>query len=168
MNMWIIVADASRARLFSIPPQRRSLDPVRTLKNPLGRAKSHELGGDAPGQIHKGATGVGSALQPHTDQHSVEVRRFVQELVDVLQAAFDQRLYDELAIAAPARLLGQLRSALGPQLRKRLTASVARDAVRMTVEQLLAEVQRWLPTGESVRRRRVRRRSGRVTSALQG
>jgi protein required for attachment to host cells len=165
MKMWIIIADASRARLFSIPPHRRSLDPVRTLENPLGRAHSHELGGDVPGRLHKGMTGIGSAFQPHTDQHAAEVRHFVQELVDVLQAAFDKRQYDELAIAAPARLLGQLRAALGPQLKKCLKASVARDAVRMSVRQLFADVRRWLPTKPSVRRRRIRRHPNRVVSA---
>lgn len=112
-NTFVLVADASRARLFR-REESGALALLEEAEHPESRAHNRDLGADKPGRAF---TGVGvskgrSALEPRTEPQEVEAEKFARELGDRLAQAFDAHAFDELIVAAPPKFLGLLRETL--------------------------------------------------------
>ena len=128
MLWWIVIADAARARIFSTSGWRKPLHLEQAMDNPLGRAKPQEIVTDDPGRRSNGMkSGQRSTWAPANAPDVVEERRFAHRLGGMLQTALARRQYEALAILAPPQFLGFLREAVGPQVRKHLARSIAKD-----------------------------------------
>jgi protein required for attachment to host cells len=79
-----------------------------------------------------------------TSPHATEARRFARRVISVLRDGRDHHAYNSVAIAAPARFLGLLRSMLNPKERRHLRLHVPRDFTRVTGRSLEARVQKLL------------------------
>ena len=98
------------------------------MDNPLGRAKPQDIVTDDPGRHSNGMkSGQRSTWAPANAPDVVEERRFAHRLGELLQTALARRQYESLAILAPPQCLGFLREAGGPQVRKHLARSIAKD-----------------------------------------
>src|SRR5258708_2688932 len=86
MKHWIVVADASGARVFSIAGRNKPLELVREFYNPDGRLRTQDLVSDESGRYSKnGAPGTRSAMQPRTSAHDDAADVFVRELANYLR-----------------------------------------------------------------------------------
>ncbi|MEX2118682.1 MAG: host attachment protein [Pirellulales bacterium] len=128
MTTWILVADGSRARIFSseAPGSRWKL--VNEFDHPPSRAKGVDLETDDRGRQRQ-SFGVGNrpAMEPTTAPKVVEADRFARELAQALDDAFNRREFDALALVAAPEFLGRLRSALTSQVAKQVVASIDKD-----------------------------------------
>ena len=128
MVWWIVIADAARARIFSTSGWRKPLHLEQAMENPLGRAKPQDIVTDDPGRRSNGTkSGQRSTWAPANPPDVVEERRFAHRLGELLQTALARRQYESLAILAPPQFLGFMREAVGPQVRKHLARSIAKD-----------------------------------------
>jgi protein required for attachment to host cells len=111
---FVLVADASRARLFRRDVGTGRLDLVEELEHPLSRARNRDLMADKPGRAFTsgGMSSARSGIEYRTDPQQVEAEKFARELGDKLAASFDAHAFDALVIAAPPKFLGLLRHAL--------------------------------------------------------
>jgi protein required for attachment to host cells len=138
MASWVVVADATRARIFEVQ-RRRHLELLLELSHPAGRAHGRALETDRPGRVQQRATGsIRSAIEPQTEVHQVELARFAREIGQALRAGLDRAAYDQLVLIAPPHFLGVLRSQLDGQVARRVTTSVDKDLTAWT-ERDLAE-----------------------------
>lgn len=127
MDTWILIADASTARLFRLEHGRK-MKLIRELANPAGRARDQDLVSDKQGRLDKGlGRNVLSAMEPRTTPHEAEVERFALELANVLYHALEQKEFDSLALIAPPHFLGLLRQRLNPSVDKRVAYSLGKD-----------------------------------------
>ena len=110
----VLVADASRARLYERDAAPNKLLVVQEFEHPEGRAKASDLMADKAGRtLSSGPTSTArSVMQYRTDPKDVEAEKFARELVQHLVASFDAHELDDLVIAAPPKFLGLLRSTL--------------------------------------------------------
>src|SRR5437867_3788202 len=73
MNSWILVSDASRARVFEVNHGRQPLRLVRELSHPKSRLKAHDLVTDNRGRMNNG---IGrqkrSVMEPRTPVKQTE------------------------------------------------------------------------------------------------
>jgi hypothetical protein len=76
---WILVANASQAKLYANTGPKKGLALVKDMKHPESREKAADLVSDRPGQLHSAGNGHG-ARQPRTDPKTNEARHFAQEL----------------------------------------------------------------------------------------
>ncbi|HXC39974.1 MAG TPA: host attachment protein [Burkholderiales bacterium] len=118
MIQWIVVADASRARIFEAPPASsdsgQRLQQVADLANPDGRAREDDLVSHSAGRGRPGArTGI---AEDNAGDHSLEL--FSRQVARFLQSAHDQRRYHRLHLFAAPRLLGRLRRDLSDGVRR--------------------------------------------------
>jgi protein required for attachment to host cells len=130
MTAWILVADSSRAKLFTteLPEQPWTL--VETFDHPEGRERSREIHPTSPpGRMLQSKTKGGrrSSMEPRTTPKEAGAQRFAQELSDFLEAATAKRSFDALVLVAPPHFLGMLHGALGAQTAKCLRATVDKD-----------------------------------------
>jgi protein required for attachment to host cells len=141
---WILVADASRARLFREQQFAKHYDLIGTFEHQESRAHVRDLMADAtarkPGgmstamHVHGSITGVvhgrpGGA--PATDAKQVESGKFAHQLCGILEQALDQHAYDSLVVAAPPRFLGMLRGTMSHEVAKHLEASIDKDLTNL-------------------------------------
>jgi protein required for attachment to host cells len=147
MQRYIVIADATTARIFSINDEDAVLELVRHLTHPSSRLHSQEINSDEPGRVQKGMNRTRSAMEPRTDAHIAQVRLFAKEIGNTLQAAYDRHHFDELAIIAPPRFLGLLRKQLEIHSIKCLPVCIARNCTHVAAvdipKQLGASLADW-------------------------
>lgn len=135
---WILIGDASRARLFADGSPSRSFALVADFEHPSSRAHVSELVADAYGR--KPVGGSRSAVngrnrsfhgrpgvEPDTDPKDVEAMKFARDLAHELERAVDDHRFDELIVAAPPRFLGLLKETFCEKVRRRVILTLDKD-----------------------------------------
>jgi protein required for attachment to host cells len=140
-TQWIVVADASRARVLSAGDDAARLLLVHTLEHPASRSRSQELVSDQAGRLEKGGHNRLSAMDPRTDPHEHEAALFAGSLAGLLDDAAARRDYARLTLIAPPHFLGLLRSSISGEVLKRLSATVSKDLTHLDGEALLQHLQ---------------------------
>ncbi|HEX4148991.1 MAG TPA: host attachment protein [Pirellulales bacterium] len=149
MNTWILICDASRARVFS----REASGPwtlVQSLEHPASRLQDNELVEGQPGRQQQSfGKGSRSAMEPPTNPKEVQREAFATELARTLNHAYDLNSYADLALFAPPHFLGLLRKALGAKLAKRVVASFDKDYSLLPLHELQPRVEQLLDGSSS-------------------
>jgi protein required for attachment to host cells len=144
-SRWILIADASRARLFRENDHSDRYEIVQTFEHEASRARSRDLMADANGRKpvgpsvganHGGARsvslGVGRVgVAPDTEPKEVEAQKFARELAHFLEAQLNQHAYDKLLIVAPPHFLGVLKGCLSTQVDKHVETTLPKDLTHL-------------------------------------
>jgi protein required for attachment to host cells len=133
---WILVANASSARLFHDPGHGKEWKLLSEREHPESRAQVHELVEDDRGRAQNSSHPGGVALEPRTDPKEVEAKRFAHELGRMLEKGADDHEYERLMIVAPPHFLGLLRAELADKVARRVTSSVDKDYHELTGREL--------------------------------
>jgi protein required for attachment to host cells len=111
-RLWVIVADQSKARIFTVADPRGALLDVGELEHPEARDREQTLTSDRPGRSFdskgQGRHAMGSAVEPGK-QESI---RFAKQVADQVQAAHGEGRCNRLLLVAGPPLLGLLRDSL--------------------------------------------------------
>ncbi len=100
---WIMVANASHAKLFSNKGPNRGLELVKELEHPESREKAAELVSDRIGNY----AGSGSYAQP-TDPKEHEAERFALEIAQELEQGRVNNAYEKLVMVTSSHFMGLL------------------------------------------------------------
>lgn len=136
---WILIADASLASFYR-EHRDGSLDPMRTIEHPAGRAHGRDLGTDRPGRLQKGS-GRKSAFQPHSDPTDTERDHFLGKVIDVLAEALKTGECDSIVLIAPPRLLGRIRGLLPDAVARHVVDTLSLDLGRRSLADLPAALR---------------------------
>jgi protein required for attachment to host cells len=141
----VIVADASRARVFSYeslagqaPTNRFELEVE--LSNPERRLRDSELFSDTRPGLNRSASGRGYAVSDRREEHiDVVDHQFAAQIAAEVEAVLGRTGARELVLVASPRMLGHLRDVIGQ--RERLpggvsTRAVPRDLTRLTASRV--------------------------------
>jgi protein required for attachment to host cells len=140
MTRWILIADASRARLFRDDSPTKPFALVDSLDHPQSRARVRDLMADANGRKPAGmARGGGAAVSPagsssarpgvvpDTDAKAVEAEKFARTLAARLEQGLREHAYERLVVAAPPHFLGLLKPLLSHEVKRRLEVFLNKD-----------------------------------------
>lgn len=125
-RIWILVSDASRAKLFQQEGPR--MDEVGDYTHTEGTLPIRDLVSDQPDcrrMGHEDRLG----MSPAKDPKEPEAGKFARQLAGVLKQGLDAHRYDSLELMAPPHFLGLLRSSLDQQVAKRVTASFEQNFI---------------------------------------
>ena len=157
---WVLISDASRARLFSIERPGLPLQLVQEFEHPESRAANQDLASDRPGRVQQSGQSHGpmagpskgsrSAAEPQTTPKEVEHQHFARELAAALYKGATGNAYTHLVLAAPPQFLGLLREFIDETVRKRVTASMHKDYTHLDLRELTERVQESLAQPEQV------------------
>lgn len=147
-NVWVLVADRSRAKIFhAVPEVRPSYMVLAEFEHPESRQKAQETESDSPGRVQlRGA--ARSAVEPHIDRTHLTAQHFATELIDYLHVAYQEHRFEKLVIVAPPLFLGTLRSMYTSHLQQTVLLEVSKDLIGCTEAELqlrLAELVEGLP-----------------------
>ena len=137
MTIWILVADGSRASLFSRDGDR--LEELEGWDNPEGRLAGSESQTDSLGSARPG-----SSMTPPTDpkRHSQEV--FAKQLAAVLRERSSG--YQRLVLVAAPKFLGDLRQQLDASVQKKIVAEFAKDLTQLSAHELVPHLDKLMET----------------------
>jgi len=127
---WIVLANASRARILDREPDGGRLEELADLVHPQSREKGSELTSDREGHAQKahGDPGhAGTAFQPHTEPRQKEHAAFAAEVSRYLEDAVTQGRCSGLVLIASDPFLGVLKSHLSNAATRVLSATIPRD-----------------------------------------
>jgi protein required for attachment to host cells len=125
---WVVVADASRARIFQCYENGRAFSEIEAFDHPEGRAKARELGADAQGRYFgKGERNEAHTAEPRTDPVDRENESFAKHLAAHLERGLTEKKYQRLNIVAAPKFLGLLRGSLDKQVERAVAETHPKD-----------------------------------------
>jgi protein required for attachment to host cells len=142
MMNWLIVANASRARVLEESSKPGVYVHVADLVHPQSRQKGVDLAGDRPGHVGGAAPqgAGGAAYDPRTAPREREHDRFAREVASALNAGVAAGRCAGLVLVASNPFLGRLKEHLSEQARKALLRSVAADYTALDERELAARL----------------------------
>jgi protein required for attachment to host cells len=132
---WVVVCDGKKALILENAGDDKfpNLKTREVYEHP--DAKSREIGTDAPGRSISSVGPGRSAMEP-TDWHDQEEQRFLNDLLDHLDAELNAGRMESLIIIAPPRALGVLRQSYSHNLKNALRAEIDKDLVKLPVHEI--------------------------------
>jgi len=110
--MMIVVADSSRARIFTADSAHLPLNEIETMAHPEGRMHEQDLVSDMPGKESGKGGGGDHAYQEKIEPKKEEVIEFAKRLADYLDVRRKANQLNKLLIVAAPAFLGELRKQL--------------------------------------------------------
>jgi protein required for attachment to host cells len=142
---WLLVGNASRARVLEEGDEPGAYTHVADLVHPQSRLKADELpdthGGQRPRHVEGTGPGLGSSeYQPHTDPHQRERERFAREVATALNEGVAGGRCAGLTLVASDPFLGQVKAHLSVQSRKLLLRTLSSDFTSLRDEELAQRI----------------------------
>lgn len=144
-KLWILVADAHRARLFHLDDDTEALEPAKDSQLIANALPSRDIASDKPGRGFDSGGEGSRAHEPPTDPARHEDLRFAKAVVDRLE---DERKRDELehlVVVAPPRFLGDLRAEMSDPLARCVVTEINKDLSKLKPHELIERLRPELP-----------------------
>ena len=138
--LWIVVANASRARIMARDRPGEPLMQREDRVHPASRQHPRQAERDLPGQSIAGRSG----LAPRTDARTRARQSFAHELAECLQDHHQHNSMGDLVVYASNPFMGTLIAQLDAQLQRRVRLHEAVDMTNWPLAQIEARLQRDL------------------------
>lgn len=136
MSHMIVVADSSRARIFTSDSAHSSLNEIETMAHPEGRMHEQNMVSDQPGKdAGKGGSG-NHAYQEIIEPKKQEMIVFAKRLADYLDDASKANKINKLSIIAAPEFLGELRTHLSSETSKKVVLELDKNLAHHSVEDI--------------------------------
>ncbi|WP_373016868.1 host attachment protein [Thiomicrorhabdus sp.] len=139
--VWILVADSSRARIFTAENSVAELIEIETLAHPEGRLHEQEMDSDLPGKAN-GVQGAGGHV--YTDEVSPKEQEevnFAKSVSSHLCDELNQNKFEKLFVVAAPAFLGELRQSFSTRLTKHVAFTLDKNVVSLSPQ----EIRTYLP-----------------------
>lgn len=132
-----MVADGARARIVC-SPAAGGKDEVNELVFETDHKSLREIMSDRPGRSFASHGTRRSAMEYASEPEKEQEERFASLLLEELEHRLSAGEFDQLTIVAEPRMLGNLRHAISPALRRVVVAEFARDLTKTPTSDLSA------------------------------
>ena len=126
-KVWIVSADATRARIFLATHTDGGLSEIEDLLCPAGRVADHDLDADRAGHVSTMSESGGHALSRREDSLRHQLSDFARSICHRLLQARTHGDVERIYLVAGPRLLGLLREHLDDATRKLVVGEIEKD-----------------------------------------
>ena len=141
---WVVVADNSRARIFTVETPSSPLIEIDSIVHPEGRMHDRDITSDLPGR-GAGSGGSRHSYENETDAKDYENMGFAKRIAGFLDdSRTDDRCKNLVIVAAPG-LLGNLRGEMNDQTRKMITLELAKNLSHLNANDIRRHMPEFLP-----------------------
>lgn len=137
---WILVANASQAKLYANTGPKKGLKLIKDMKHPESREKASDLVSDRPGQLHSPGSGH-RASQPKTNPKTNEARHFAQELARELNHGRASGQVERFILVAPPAFMGLLNEKLDGPTTGLVSDRYEKDYTKATDKELAGHLE---------------------------
>jgi len=139
----IVVADGSRARVFTADKPAGPLDEIEALSNPEARLHEGDIVSDRSGHVMS-ATGGGHNVGGKDQAKGEVANRFAAEVCKRLEQGRIGNAFDKLYVMASPGFLGLLRKHQSDALRCLISDEIPKDFTRETPDRIRAQLPEYL------------------------
>ncbi len=139
---WILVANQVEARIYSSKRLPENLILLNTLTNEEGAVHTRDLISDAPGRAYDSIGSGRHSMEPATGVKEEGRRRFVKEMVDLLESAHQKGRFDQLVFLTAPAVLGVIRKTLTGALARMVVKEIPKDVVGQGLDKIQEQLQR--------------------------
>jgi protein required for attachment to host cells len=139
----IVVADGSRARVFTADKPAGTLDEIEALSNPEARLHEGDIVSDRSGHAMS-ATGGGHDMGGRDQAKGELANRFAAEVCKRLEKGRIENAFGKLYVMASPAFLGLLRKHQSDALRGMISDEIAKDFTREAPERIRAQLPEFL------------------------
>ena len=130
--IWVLVAESSRAILYSAENRKAPLEEIGAFVHPESRLHEGDLVSDQSGS-DGGSVGQGRhVLDNKTNPRDTEKTEFAKTLVHRLEAARNETAFNRLVLIAPPSFLGLLRDNLSDEVMELVTEQIDKNLVQQS------------------------------------
>lgn len=133
---WILVANASEARLFEAQKSYQKMQLIESFYHPQSREKTVNLVTDASGRYRNFSAPI-SAYDEPSNPKQVEAHRFAQVLAHKLNEGRTQNLYNHLVLVAPPYFHGLLNKCCNTKVKNKVVNALDKDYTKLKARELL-------------------------------
>jgi protein required for attachment to host cells len=141
---WILVADTTRARIFTAETPSSPLEEIEDLSHSKSRLHDREITSDLPGKIKSFGAG-GHAFEQPTDPKKYEAEVFAHTVAQYLEDAHNANRFEQLLIVAGPTFLGLMRSNLPDQIKKLIRFELNKEITTLSVADIRQHLPQYLP-----------------------
>jgi protein required for attachment to host cells len=142
--MMIVVADSSRARIFTADSARSPLNEIETMAHPEGRIHEQNLVSDMPGKESGKGGGGDHAYQEKIEPKKQEMIAFAKRIADYLDDARKANKLEKLLIVAAPAFLGELRTHLSNETIEKIAFELDKNLAHHDVEDIRKHLSTFL------------------------
>ena len=142
-SVWFLVADGRRARVLIEQRRGAVLVEPPDWNMEISAEELYEPQ-DKPTRVHERATGLRHSVDMGRNLHEEEEAKFLRRVATRIADAEKQGGFEHLAVAAPPRALGLLRTLLPESVLQRLRADLAKDLLDEDATTLRTRLQELL------------------------
>lgn len=138
---WLVVADNSRARFFSMDSRNGPIEETRSIIHMEARLKGKSMTSDAQGRgSGKGGEGM-HAYQDKVSPREQENINFAREISTELDMARKQNKFKQFVLVAAPNFLGKLREQMNKETKRLASFELAKNLSHLEA----AEIRKHLP-----------------------
>jgi protein required for attachment to host cells len=137
---WIVVANASLAKLYENQGPRKGLQLLKEMAHPESREKAANLVSDRVGNFQ----GSGSYSQ-HTDPKHIEMDRFALELANELETGRVSNAFSRLVLVSSAPFIGRVRQHLTEHVKGKISDTIEKDYTKLNIKDLTDHIGAVMP-----------------------
>ena len=141
---WILVADNTRARIFSADTPSSPLEEIEDFSHTEGRLHDREMTSDLPGRI-KSTGGGGHAFEQPTDPKKHEADNFAHSVAQYLEDAHNAHKFEQLLIVSDPSFLGLLRNQLSDHVKKLVQFELDKNITTHSAADIRQHLPQYLP-----------------------
>ena len=143
-SIMIVVADSTRARIFTADSAHSPLLEIETIAHPEGRLHDRDVTSDLPGKSTGAGGSGGHAYQAKTDPKKHELAEFSKRLADHLDVARTANKLSSLLVVAEPSFLGELRTHLSSQIKEQIVFELDKNLTHHSPEDIRKHLPEFL------------------------
>jgi len=141
---WILVADSTRARIFTADTPSSPLEEIEDFSHNEGRLHDREITSDLPGKIKSAGAGGHTFEQP-TDPKKHEIDNFAHYIAKFLEKAHNANRFEQLIIVAGPSFLGLLRNNLPEHIKQLVRFELGKEISMLSAADIREHLPQYLP-----------------------
>ena len=143
-NIFVLVADSSKARILKAKKPADPLNEVKMLEHPESRMHERELTSDLPGKAFdsggQGRHAMGSSVEPKNQ----EAIRFAKEVSEYLEGVRTNGGIDKLYVVSAPSFLGRLRETFSKPMLDKISKTVNKNLVWHDAKEIRDSLPQYL------------------------
>lgn len=145
-STWLVVADNSRARIFSMETRSGPIEEIKSIVHTEARLRERNMTSDLPGRASGKSGGAGHAYQDETSPKEQENINFAREIANELDAARKDKKFKQFVLVAAPGFLGNLRNQMNTQTQKLACFELAKNLSHLDAVEIRKHLPERLPS----------------------
>ena len=140
----IVVADSTRARIFTADSAKSPLHEIETMAHPEGKLHDRDMTSDLPGKDSAADGAGGHAYQAKTDPKDHERAEFARRVAGHLDEACNANKLSNLLLVADPAFLGELRTHLSKATSEKVAFELDKNLAHHSPEDIRKHLPEFL------------------------